>query len=390
MSATIRADVIVIGAGIAGAGVAAHLAEEMSVILLERESFPGYHSTGRSAALFSQVYGGPVVRALSQASRAFLFDPPAGFADAPLTRERGFLCIAGEEQLGALIARAGEADVSSIVTAITAADALARCPILKPNVVRGAWVEVGAHDIDVDLLHQGYLRLLRARRGRVLTDHEVVALKHAGGNWLVEAGDAKFEALVVVNAAGAWADDVAALAGASKIGLAPKRRTAVLVDGPVGMDVSNWPLVMDVEEQFYFKPDAGRLLLSAADEAPSEPCDAQAEQIDVAIAIDRVQQFANLDVKRVVRSWAGLRSFVRDRSPVAGFDAKVPGFFWLAGQGGYGIQTAPALSRIAAALVHGRPLPVDITTLGLTEATLSPARLAPLESGRVHSVAESN
>jgi D-arginine dehydrogenase len=176
------------------------------------------------------------------------------------------------------------------------------------------------------------------------------------------------------------------MAGVRCIGLSPKRRTAVIVDPPPGVDVSAWPLVMDVEEQFYIKPDSGRLLLSPADETPSPPCDAQPETLDIAIAIDRVQRFADLDVPRVVRSWAGLRSFVSDRSPVAGFDPEAPGFFWLAGQGGYGIQTAPALARAAAALFRGLPLPEDLAALGVTVASLSPARLGDRPQYRARSV----
>ncbi|MBS0332200.1 MAG: FAD-binding oxidoreductase, partial [Proteobacteria bacterium] len=180
---------------------------------------------------------------------------------------------------------------------------------------------------------------------------------------------------VVIDAAGAWADQVAALAGVRPVGLQPMRRTAMMLDPPPGMDIHAWPAVIDVDELFYFKPDAGRLLASPADETPSDPCDAAPEELDVAICVDRVQQAADLPVRRVVRSWAGLRSFVADRSPVIGFDDAVPGFFWLAGQGGYGVQTAVAAARTAAALARGEGVPADIAAQGVTAAALSPTRL---------------
>ena len=191
----------------------------------------------------------------------------------------------------------------------------------------------------------------------------------------MRTGGTSFAAPVVVNAAGAWADVVAELAGARPIGLQPMRRTALLVDPPEGVRIDDWPMVIDVEETFYFKPDAGLLLLSPADETPSPPCDAQPEALDVAVAIDRVQTATTLEVRRVRHRWAGLRSFVADRAPVAGWDPEAAGFFWLAGQGGYGIQTAPAMARTAAALLQNEALPGDLVDAGVDPRALSPERL---------------
>ena len=374
-------DVIVIGAGMAGLSAAAVLAERLSVAVIERESQPGYHSTGRSAALFSAIYGGEAVRALSRGSQAFLYEPPAGFAAAPLVRRRGSLYIARADQAAAFEAFASPPDVAAAVHRLEPAETLALCPILRPDHAAFAALEPDSADVDVHGLHQGYLRLLRARGGRLLTDHPVVGLEPMAEGWRVRTGGTSFTAPVVVNAAGAWADEVAELAGARPIGLQPMRRTALLVDPPEGVPVDDWPMVIDVEETFYFKPDAGLLLLSPADETPSPPCDAQPEAWDVAVAVDRVQSATTLAVRRVRHRWAGLRSFVADRTPVAGWDPDAPGFFWLAGQGGYGIQTAPAMARTAAALLQRQALPRDLLEAGVDPRALSPERLhAPVST----------
>jgi len=237
-------------------------------------------------------------------------------------------------------------------------------------------------DIDVHALHQGYLRGLRERGGALTCNAEVQALSRHGGRWRVQMRAGEMAAPLIVNAAGAWADEIARLAGARPIGLLPKRRTAITFDLPQGAAVAGWPAVIDVDEQWYFKPDAGRLLASPADETPSAPCDAQPDEYDVALLVDRLTRVTTLQVPRIRARWAGLRSFVADRTIVAGFDAQIEGFFWLAGQGGYGIQTAPAVARLAAALVAGRAMPPDIAELGVDAAALSPERLARIEYGR--------
>jgi D-arginine dehydrogenase len=371
-----HADVIVIGAGIAGASVAAHLAETRRVVLLEREDRAGYHSTGRSAALFTEIYGNTTIRALTRASRKFLFDPPAGFAEGPLVRPRGCLYIASQSQLQALQAFAALPDVAPATRALAVHEAHALCPILREGYVAAALFEPDSSDIDVSALHQGYLRLFRRRAGRLVTNEPVEALEHGAGGWTVQAAAERFTAPIVVNAAGAWADEVATLAGVTRIGLQPRRRTAVLVDPPRGMDISRWPFVNDAQEQFYFKPEAGSLFLSPADETPVEPSDVQPDEWDIAVAVERVEAVTTLQVTRPKARWAGLRTFAPDRTPVAGFSDEESGFFWLAGQGGYGIQTAPALSRAAAALILGAPLPEDLPDLHAELPALSPGRFA--------------
>jgi D-arginine dehydrogenase len=368
-----RADFIVIGAGIAGASIAAHLAESHVVVLIEREDRPGYHSTGRSAALFTEIYGNVPIRALTRASRKFLFEPPAGFAPGPLTRPRGCLYLATNAQLDALAQFAALPDVAPATRAISVAEAHALCPILRDGYAAAALYEPASADIDVHALHQGYLRGFKRRDGRLLVNAPLEALERTAGGWRVRAGAETLSAPVVINAAGAWADQVAELAGIDPVGLTPRRRTAVLVDAPPGVEIAHWPFVNDIGEQFYFKPEAGSLFLSPADETPTEPCDVQPEEWDIAVAVERVESATTLDIRGLKARWAGLRTFAPDRTPVVGFAPRAEGFFWLAGQGGYGIQTAPALSRAAAALALGRPVPAELE-LDVSLDELSPAR----------------
>lgn len=370
-----RFDIIVIGAGLAGASAAAELAASHKVLLLEAESQPGYHSTGRSAALFSETYGAPVVRSLSQASRPLLFNPPAKFAGASLVGPRGVMYIASEQQMNSLREFESADYVGSRVKRIEREQALRICPILRPECAAGALYETGACDIDVHGLHQAYLRMLRARGGTTAMSSRVTRLDYTAGEWAALTDNARYVAPVIINAAGAWADEIASLAEVTNIGLRPCRRTALLVSAPAGVDIGSWPLVLDIEEQFYFKPDAGLLLLSPADETPVEPGDVQPDEWDIAVAIDRVCSATTLDVRHVKHKWAGLRNFVEDRTPVVGFDANVPGFFWLAAQGGYGVQTAPAMARLAASLVRDQGLPEDLAACGVTLEALSPNRL---------------
>jgi D-arginine dehydrogenase len=367
-------DVVVIGAGMAGASAAAEIARTRRVVLLERESHPGYHSTGRSAALFSETYGNAIVRALTRASREFFYAPPDGFVEHPLVRTRGSLHIARNDQIGALNAFFALPDVAANARFVDANEAKKICPLLRDGYAAGAILEPDAADVDVHALHQGYLRQFRARGGTLFTDAGITALQRTSANWIVHTTAGEFAAPIVVNAAGAWADQVAGLAGLGPLGITPNRRTALLVDPPRGVDVDNLPNTIDIEEQFYFKPDAGKLFLSPADETPSPPCDAQPDEMDVAIAIDRVQQATAIDVRHVFRKWAGLRSFAPDRAPVIGYDERAQGFFWLAGQGGYGIQTAPAASLLASAFVNEGRVPDALAAFGVGEAQLSPGR----------------
>lgn len=375
MDADATAEVIVIGAGIAGASAACEIAARRRVLLLERESQPGYHTTGRSAALFTETYGNAAMRALTRASRPFFFGPPAGFAPTPLVSARGTLLVARSDQLAAL-QRAFD-ECSRLVPNLrlcAGEEVRRRVPCFAVDQVASGLLEPDARDIDVHALHQGYLRLLRERGGRLLCNAEVRALAHDGHRWRVATAAGEFAAPMVVNAAGAWADEIARVAGVAPIGLVAKRRTAITFDPPAGAAIADWPAVIDIDEQWYFKPEAGRLLASPADETPSPPCDAQPEELDIAVLVDRLTTATLLRVPRIHARWAGLRSFVADKTIVAGFDDRAPGFFWLAGQGGYGIQTAPAVARAAAALIEGQPLPADLVDLGITPAALSPRR----------------
>jgi D-arginine dehydrogenase len=368
-------DIVVIGGGIAGASAAFELALQHRVILLEREEFPGYHSSGRSAAFFSETYGNRAVRALTVASRKFFMGPPPGFADTPLLRRCGAVAFGRADQRAAVErVYAASRELVSSVELLDERELRRRVPALRPGYAVAAVAEPEACRIDVNALHQGYLRGLKARGGRVVCNAEVGALERGGEGWRIASRAGAFAAAVVVDAAGAWADAIAKLAGARPVGLVPKRRTAIIFDAPAGVAVDAWPVASDIDEQFYFLPETGRILGSPADETPMPPCDVQPEELDVALAADRIERATTLKVERVVRRWAGLRSFVADKTLVIGYDEAAPGFFWLAGQGGYGFQTAPAASRCAAALVQHQELPKDVSALGLAPAQLAPAR----------------
>lgn len=376
-----EADVIVIGGGIAGASVAGELSRDVKVVLLEREDQPGYHSTGRSAALFSEAYGPEIIRRLSCATRSWLENPPEGTTQSPLLSELGVLWLArtGEERLlEEFISETRRTGAS--VKALQEASILKLLPILKPGQFVGAAYEVDAKSMDVNAIHQVWLRLMKRQGGRIECKAEVTGLARRHGTWTVSTADGRtFKAPLVVNAAGAWADVVAGMAGVRPIGLVPKRRTVVTVDLPPGVDASGWPLTGDIAHTFYFKRDSGRLIVSPADETPVEPQDIQPDEYDIAVAIDRFEQATTVQVRRPGRCWAGLRCFVEDRLPVVGFAPDAEGFFWLAGQGGYGIQTCAGLARTAAALVRGKPLPASVTEFGITAEAISPRRLAKPE-----------
>jgi D-arginine dehydrogenase len=374
-----KVDFLVVGAGIAGSSVAAELSRGHSVCLLEAEDQPGYHSTGRSAAVFSELYGAPIVRSLSRASKRQLFEPTA-FAPGTFATQRGALFVATIERAEHLCGTNNAEIVRGTARKLETQAALALCPVLRPESVDVGLYEPGAADIDVHSLHQAYLKQLREHGGHLLTSRRVEAITRSAGIWEVNSGTETFAASVLINAAGAWAEQIALLASVTPLGLTPRRRTAVLIDAPEGHDIRNWPFVVDADETFYFKPDAGLLLLSPADEAPTEPCDAQADEWDVAMAVHRVTEATDLTVHRIRRRWAGLRTFAADRIPVVGFDPEVTDFFWLAGQGGFGVQTAPALSRVAAALACDQPIPPVIADFGVQTSALSPGRFKRVET----------
>ncbi len=315
------------------------------------------------------------MRKLALASRAFHEDPPEGF-ERPILKERGLLFIATEDQRDHWQQSLDEyQSMVPSVRPVEPDEAIAMCPVLDREAVVAGIFEPGAMDLDVHTLHTGFLRGIRHRGGEVRTRAPVTAIEQAGSGWKLTAGDEELQADVVVNAAGAWCDEVAALAGAAPVGLVPKRRTAFTFDPPDGMDPGTWPATIDIDEEFYFRPDAGRILGSPADETPSRPCDAQPEEMDLALGAHRIEEATVLQVRRMVTKWAGLRSFVADKTPVVGFDGAAEGFFWLAGQGGYGIQTSPALGRTAAALITSGELPGDLKKRGLEKAMLAPERL---------------
>ncbi len=366
-------DFLVIGAGIAGASIGYFLAPHGRVLLLERESQPGYHTTGRSAALFIENYGTPQVRALTCASRRFFEQPPQGFTEHPLLTPRGAMFVGGEGQRAELdeVYETGR-KLSPLVRRLDAAEARARVPVLAPGM--RAVLEETPTDMDVHAIHQGYLRGLRARGGLVTCAAEVTRCEKIGADWEVEAGGMRYRAPVLINAAGAWCDAIGKLAGAKPIGLQPKRRSAFIFAPPEGMAVEHWPMVIGAGEAFYFKPDAGMLLGSPANEDPVDPQDVQPEEYDIALGIQRIEEATTMRIRRPTPTWAGLRSFVADGDLVGGYDPERKGFFWLAAQGGYGIQTSPAMGEACAALVRGRPVPPRIEEFGLTAQMLSPQR----------------
>ena len=372
-----HSDFVIIGAGIAGASMGWELAGQRRVLLLERESQPGYHTTGRSAALYSATYGTANIRALTRASRAFYDAPPPEFGTSPILTPRGVVYLAGPDQLDLLDAAYAEIlPLNPGVRRLTRDELLAELPCLRPEAVAAGMSEPGAADIDVHALHQGYLRGLRQRGGAIRCNAEVTGLQRLDDGWRVTlAGGEAITAGAVVNAAGAWADVVAALAGVPPIGLEPRRRTAFTFPVPAGMDASGWPAVIGIDESYYFKPDAGQLLGSPANADPVAPHDVVPEELDVALGIHRIEQVTSFQIRRPSHSWAGLRSFVADGDLVIGWDNHVPRFFWLAAQGGYGIQSAAGAALLARQLALDEPLSASLVEEGVTRDALSPARL---------------
>lgn len=374
-------DMAVIGAGIAGASVAYELAATCRVLVLEMEDQPGYHTTGRSAASFSEILGTPLVRALSAGSRPFFEAPPEGFSETPLWSGLKLLLIADAGRAARVedLFRATK-DVGPGPVLTDADEARRLAPLLRPEAAARGVFDAHARALDVDAILQGYLRGLRRRGGELVTGAEVRGLSRHGALWRIETRAGTFEAGKIVNAGGAWADTIAILAGVRPLGLTPLRRTAFTFDPPAGAPESprlmDWPMIVDIDERFYVRPETGLLLASPCDETPSPPCDAQPEELDVARGVERIEAAFDLRVSRIRHKWAGLRTFARDRRPVTGDDGQVEGFFWLAGQGGTGIQTAPAAARFAAALALGQPIPDDLAALGLDPKDVAPDRLA--------------
>lgn len=369
-------DFLIVGAGIAGASVGYWLAKDHKVVLLEREEQPGYHTTGRSIAVYTEAYGPHAIRALAIAGGPFFQNPPKGFTEVPLCHPHGLMFVAREDQKTVLYdALKAVQPLSPEIHEISVDEAVKTVPVLRRDYLAACFLDPNTMALDVNAIHQGYLRGMKAAGGQVVTNAEAQHLERKGGKWHVKTPQGAFAAPVVINAAGAWADVVGERVGAKKIGLVPKRRTVIAFNQPPGIDGSKWPVVFDTQEEWYFKVDAGTVLGSPADETPSPPTDAQPEELDIALTVDRLEKATTFEIRRILRTWAGLRSFVIDGVPVAGYDPDVEGFFWLAGQGGYGIETSVGLSRTAASLVTGKGIPDDVKALKVTERDLGPQRL---------------
>jgi D-arginine dehydrogenase len=368
-------DFVVVGGGIAGASAAYELAAHGRVVLLEREPTLGYHTTGRSAAVFTEAYESGVVRLLAMASRSFLEDPPSGFADHPLLSPLPLMFVGRSDQIGEVTFQFLEIQkLGPSVRLVASEEALELCPVLRREYVAAAIIEPSAREIDVHALHQGFVQGTRRRGGVIRVDAEVEAFEFRNGRWRVSAGGETVEAPVVVNAAGAWCDRVAELAGSKPVGLVPMRRTAFTFPAPEGVDSRRMPFVVDIGEDWYFKPEGTQFLGSLAEETPMEPHDVRPEEQDVALAIERIRKATIMDIRHVRSAWAGLRSFVSDRKPVVGEDSERTGFFWLAGQGGFGIMTSPAMARAVRELIVDGVLPDDLTDRGISAEELSPRR----------------
>jgi D-arginine dehydrogenase len=367
-------DFLIIGAGASGAGAAYQLAKLGKTAILEAEDMPGYHSTGRSAALFTRNYGPAAVRAVSAVSYDFFQSPPEGFTDHPLLTPRGGLSVAFKSEEAKLDKIKALGSDAHPIHEVSVAEAMQLAPLLRADLLSRAVYEPGVLDMDVDAIHRGFLKGFAARGGQTITDRTVTSLTRDGNAWQVMTPKGSYRATIVINAAGAWADRIGQLAGAKPIGLVPKRRTAILIDPPTGIDIKTMPLVDFSGGETYIKPTSGKIMASPGDETPVEPQDIQPDDMDVAVLADWLERHTAITIRRIDHSWAGLRSFVSDGVPVVGFDASQPNFFWLAGQGGFGIMMSAALGQLTAALVSGAGLPPEFVEQGLQESALSPAR----------------
>ncbi|MCG7533911.1 FAD-dependent oxidoreductase [Pseudoalteromonas sp. OOF1S-7] len=363
-------DFLIIGGGIAGTSVAKELAEQHKVLLLERESQPGYHTTGRSAAIYLETYGSKQIRALTKASGAFFRASLDG--ESPLISDRGAMFVADEQSVEKLQAHYQEVKrLTENVQWLDHDELAERYPFLAEHWIAGVY-EPDAMDIDVHGFHQQCISRLKRNGGELKTSASVSKIEFVQGKWQVYCGETCYRASHIINAAGAWADEIARLAGLAPLGLSPLKRSAVLIE--TQGSCLEGPYIGDIAESFYFKPDAGLLMVSPCDESPEPPCDTSPDVLEVAIAIDRFEKATELPVTRLQSKWAGQRTFSTDRNPVIGFDPRATNFFWLAGQGGYGIQTAPAIATLSRALLCQENVPESLSQLGVSSEALSPQR----------------
>jgi D-arginine dehydrogenase len=376
-----RFDIAIIGGGMVGASLAYRLAGKAKVALLEAEDHLGMHTTGRSAALLVEAYGTPVVSRLVKRSRRFLENPPAGFADAPLTSRRGAMLYSVAGQEDEIRADYENATKLTHVRLLDADGVLEVCPVLKPGIATSGCYEPGALSLDTDAMLQGYARSARRNGVEILRGMRVERLERGNDGFAIFAGGEEISAATVVNASGAWADSIAALAGLQPLGVVPMRRTAANIPAPAELHATleRIPLVGPIDNRFYFRPDAGAIMVSLSEETPFQACDVWADDIDVATALERFHEATIVPRARPIATWAGLRTFARDRNPVVGADPREPNFFWLAGQGGYGIKTSPALSALAAKLLLSEPLDADEEEM---LPHVEPARLTRQPDGR--------
>ena len=365
-------DFLVIGAGISGASAGYELSAKGSVIVVEGEASAGFHSTGRSAALYTPNYGPELVRLVNKKSYEFLSSLPEGFTEHSVLSPRGFMTVAQLGQNSDF--KAMLRDTAAGVAELNVEEVLALAPFLRKDQLLGGAYEDGVFDMDVNAIHQGYLKGLRSRGGAVRVDCLVSSIQRVKNHWVIKAGVHELQARIVVNAAGAWADEVGRLAGAMPIGLIAKRRTAALLDAPPEITLDKVPAMDFMGCSNYIKPEKHQLMVSPGDETPVPAHDVQPDDIDVAVLVDWVESTTQISVNKVNHQWAGLRCFVKDGNPVVGFDSEIDDFFWLAGQGGYGIMMAPALARATAKLVVDRCLPSDFISTGIDAQSLSPGR----------------
>ena len=371
-----EADFIVIGGGVAGASVARALAPRASVIILEMESQPGYHTSGRSAALYSKRYKEPSIRGLAAASGDFLNNPPPGFSETPLLSKRGLLIFGREDQRDAVDRQFTPEQIQEgVAEQVSVEDACRLIPCFNPAYLNSAMYVPAAADIDVNALYRGFLTLAQRTGAKLICDAPVTGLSFEKGKWKTQTPRGTFYAPTIINAAGAWADETAALAGLTPLGLQPLRRTCITFNPPPGVTAEPWPMAMDADEGFYFKPEAGRILASPCDEHASPPVDAQPEELDVAHAVDRMERATTLKISQINHRWAGLRSFMADRRPCVGKDSRAEGFIWLAGLGGFGMMTSEALGRLAASTALAEAAPADIISSGVDLDRVTPDRL---------------